>query len=50
MAFSSALSGAAFLLGRALFALVVGYQGTLLGASGGAVVGTAVLGVVSLDA
>lgn len=45
--------GVSQVVGPALFTLAagaVGYQGTLVGASGGAAIGTAVLGVVTLDA
>jgi MFS family permease len=52
MSLQTTTIGVSQVVGPALFTLVagiVGYQGTLLGASGGAVVGTAVLGVVRLD-
>lgn len=52
MSLQTTTIGVSQVAGPALFTLaagIVGYQGTLLGASGGAVVGTAILGVVTLD-
>jgi len=52
MSLQTTTIGVSQVVGPALFTLVagtVGYQGTLFGASGGAVVVTAVLGVVTLD-